>query len=86
VCQRADRLWALIVALLQFLHNRLNIDTERYRPSVTFPTVLTVLSCVAGVMLAIYLVLTGASAAAAPPGPRRPGLDRMSRVEGGERL
>jgi putative membrane protein len=49
----------LIVALLQFLHNRLNIDAESYRPSVTFPIVLTVLSCVVGGMLAIYLVLTG---------------------------
>jgi putative membrane protein len=49
----------LIVSLLQFLHNRLNIDTEQYRPSVTFPIVLTVLSCVVGVLLAIYLVLTG---------------------------
>jgi putative membrane protein len=49
----------LIVSLLQFLHNRLNIDAERYQPSVTFPIILAALASVVGILLAIYLGLTG---------------------------
>ncbi len=49
----------MIVALLEFLHNRRSIDAERFHSSASFPIILTILASLVGVMLAIYLFLTG---------------------------
>jgi putative membrane protein len=49
----------MIVALLVFLHNRLSIEAEHFHPSASFPIILTILASLVGVMLAIYLFLTG---------------------------
>jgi len=49
----------MIVALLEFLHNRRTIDAERFHPSASFPIILTILASLIGTLLAIYLLLTG---------------------------
>ena len=49
----------MMVALLQFLQNRLSIDAERFHPSASFPIILAILASLVGVLLAIYLFLTG---------------------------
>ncbi len=48
----------MIVALLEFLHNRRTIDAERFHPSASFPIILTILASLIGTLLAIYLILT----------------------------
>lgn len=48
----------MVVALLSFLQNRRSIDEEQFHPHTGFAILLTVLSAVIGVLLAIYLVLT----------------------------
>ena len=59
VCLAALGVIMMIVALLEFLHNRRSIDAERFHPSASFPIILTILASLVGVMLAIYLFLTG---------------------------
>ena len=59
VCLTVLGVIMMIVALLQFLHNRLSIDAERFHPSTSFPIILAILASLVGVMLAIYLFLTG---------------------------
>src|SRR6266571_9416106 len=59
VCLTVLGVIMMIVALLGFLHNRLSIDAERFHPSASFPIILTILASLVGVMLAIYLFLTG---------------------------
>src|SRR6266581_112006 len=59
VCLTVLGVIMLIVALLEFLNNRLSIDAERFHPSASFPIILTILASLVGVMLAIYLFLTG---------------------------
>jgi putative membrane protein len=49
----------MIVALLEFLHNRHSIDAERFHSSASFPIILTILASLVGVILAIYLFRTG---------------------------
>lgn len=49
----------MIVALLAFLHNRLSIEAEHFHPSASFPIILAIVASLVGVMLAIYLFLTG---------------------------
>src|SRR5260370_16187787 len=49
----------MMVALLQFLQNRLSIDAERFHPSASFPIILPILASLVGVLLALYLFLTG---------------------------
>ncbi len=49
----------MIVALLNFLHIRRAIDCEEFRPRAWYAVVLTVLASVVGVLLAVYLFLTG---------------------------
>ena len=49
----------MIVALLNFLHNRASIDKEDFHPHVGFAVLLTIIASLVGVLLAIYLVLTG---------------------------
>jgi putative membrane protein len=59
VCLTVLGVIMMIVALLEFLHNRRSIDAERFHPSAGFPIILTILASLVGVMLAIYLFLTG---------------------------
>ena len=48
----------MIVALLNFLHNRRLIDQEDFHPHVGFAILLTVIASLIGTLLAIYLALT----------------------------
>jgi len=59
VCLTVLGVIMMIVALLAFLHNRRSIDAERFHPSASFPIILTILASLVGVLLAIYLFLTG---------------------------
>ena len=59
VCLTVLGVIMMIVALLEFLNNRLSIDAERFHPSASFPIILTILASLVGVLLAIYLFLTG---------------------------
>jgi putative membrane protein len=58
VCLAALGVIMMIVALLEFLHNRHSIDAERFHPYASFPIILTILASLVGVILAIYLFLT----------------------------
>lgn len=49
----------MIVALENFLHIRKAIDQEEFHPRAWYAIVLTVLASVIGVLLAVYLLLTG---------------------------
>lgn len=49
----------MIVALVNFLHIRKAIDQEEFHPRAWYAIVLTVLASVIGVLLALYLLLTG---------------------------
>ncbi len=49
----------MAVALLNFLHNRRSIDNEDFHPHVGFAVLLTIIASLIGVLLAIYLLLTG---------------------------
>lgn len=49
----------MVVALLNFLHNRRTIDEENFHPHVGFAVLLTIIASLIGILLAIYLVLTG---------------------------
>jgi inner membrane protein YidH len=49
----------MIVALLEFLRIRRSIDSERFHPPATFSVILTILAALIGVLLAVYLFLTG---------------------------
>src|SRR2546425_3266383 len=59
VCLTVLGVIMMIVALLEFLRNRRSIDAERFHSSASFPIILTILASLVGVMLAIYLFLTG---------------------------
>ena len=48
----------MIVALLNFLHNRRSIDAEQFHPHTGFVILLTILASLIGILLAIYLLLT----------------------------
>ncbi len=48
----------MVVALISFLQIRRSIDEENFRPHATFEIFLTILACLIGVLLAIYLALT----------------------------
>ena len=47
----------IVVALLNFLHIRVAIDAETYHPATQFVILLTVLTSLIGLLLAVYLVL-----------------------------
>ena len=49
----------MVVALFEFLHIRRSIDSEHFHPSVAFPVILTILASLVGILLALYLLLTG---------------------------
>ncbi len=48
----------MIVALASFLRNRHVIDKEEYRPHAGFAIALTTITCITGIILAVYLYLT----------------------------
>ena len=48
----------MIVALINFLHNRRAIDIGQFQPPVNFAIMLTALASLIGVLLIIYLLLT----------------------------
>src|SRR5205823_11887328 len=45
----------LIVALFNFLQSRRSIDEERFHPHASFAILLTIITCLIGIVLAIYL-------------------------------
>ena len=47
----------IIVALLNFLHIRVAIDAETFHPPTRFAILLTVLTSLIGLLLAVYLLL-----------------------------
>lgn len=49
----------MIVALFNFLQIRRSIDREEFHPRAWYAIVLTALASVVGVLLAVYLFLTG---------------------------
>ena len=49
----------MIVALVEFLQIRRSIDSERFHPPAAFSIILTILAALIGILLAIYLFLTG---------------------------
>lgn len=49
----------MIVALIEFLQIRRTIDSERFHPPAAFSIILTILAALIGILLAIYLFLTG---------------------------
>jgi inner membrane protein YidH len=49
----------IIVALIEFLQIRRSIDSERFHPPAAFSIILTILAALIGILLAIYLFLTG---------------------------
>ena len=59
ICLAALGVIMMIVALLEFLHNRHSINAERFHSSTSFPIILTILASLVGVILAIYLFRTG---------------------------
>ena len=48
----------MVVALFSFLRNRQVIDREDFRPHAGFAIMLTVITCLIGIILAVYLYLT----------------------------
>lgn len=48
----------IIVALLNFLHIRRAIEAETFHPPIRFAILLTVLTSLIGLVLAVYLLLT----------------------------
>ncbi len=48
----------MVVALFSFLRNRHVIDREDFRPHAGFAIMLTVITCLIGIILAVYLYLT----------------------------
>lgn len=48
----------MVVALLSFLQTRRSIDKERFHPHSGFAILLTAITCLIGIILAVYLYLT----------------------------
>src|SRR2546422_11384328 len=48
----------MVVALLNFLQTRRSIDKEQFHPHVTFAILLTIITCLIGLILAVYLYLS----------------------------
>lgn len=49
----------MVVALIEFLQIRRTIDSEQFHPPAAFSFILTILAAIIGLLLAIYLFLTG---------------------------
>lgn len=49
----------IVVALVEFLQIRRSIDSERFHPPAAFSVILTFLAVLIGILLAVYLFLTG---------------------------
>ena len=47
----------MVVALLSFLRTRRTIDEERFHPPMGFAVLLTIIACLIGVALTIYLIV-----------------------------
>lgn len=47
----------MVLALLSFLRTRKAIDEERFHPPISFAILLTIIACVIGVALAVYLIV-----------------------------
>ena len=56
----------IIVALLNFLHIRVAIDAETFHPPTQFAILLTVLTSLIGLLLAVYLLLNTTAALMKP--------------------
>jgi putative membrane protein len=50
--------FVMVVALFNFLQARRSIDQERFHPHAGFAILLTIITCLIGVVLAIYLYFT----------------------------
>ena len=50
--------FVMVVALFNFLQTRRSIDQERFHPHAGFAILLTIITCLIGVVLAIYLYFT----------------------------
>ena len=48
----------LVIALINFVQIRHSIDEERFHPGITFAVILTVVTALIGVLLAIYLSIS----------------------------
>lgn len=48
----------IVGALINFLQVRHSIDSHKYHPSISLPVVLTIVTAVIGILLAVYLALT----------------------------
>lgn len=48
----------MIAALVSFLQNRRAIDNEEFYPRASFSVLLTILTCLVGLLLACYLAFT----------------------------
>ena len=48
----------MVVALASFLRNRHVIDRDDFRPHAGFAIALTAITCITGIVLAVYLYLT----------------------------
>src|SRR5437588_7515187 len=48
----------MLVALFNFLQSRRSIDNERFHPHASFAVLLTCITCLIGVILALYLYIT----------------------------
>lgn len=48
----------MVIALLNFLQTRRAIEQERFHPHSRFAIILTILACLIGIMLAIYLYIS----------------------------
>lgn len=46
----------MVVALLSFLRTRRAIDEEQFHPPAAFAVLLTVIACIIGIVLAVYLI------------------------------
>lgn len=47
----------ILIALVNFLKVRQAIDAEQFHPPIIYATLLTIVTCVIGTLLAIYLLL-----------------------------
>ena len=48
----------IVAALINFLRIRRQIDEERFYPQASFAVILTILACLIGIILAVYLLFT----------------------------
>ena len=59
VCLTVLGILMMVVALINFLQNRRAIEQEEFYPRASFPVLLTILTCLIGLLLVFYLAFTG---------------------------